>query len=156
MKTRGFEIIKGWENRGINLPRRSTAHAAGYDLEAGEDTIIPPFRPGMKPVFVPTGIKAYCQPDECYYIINRSSGAGKGIWLPNGIGLIDADYYNNPTNDGHLYVLVCNTSDQDLIIHKGDRIAQVVFQKFLTADQDLVNQVNRRGGFGSTDCESKS
>ena len=35
-KIRGFEIAKGWENKDINLPQRSTKHAAGYDFEAGE------------------------------------------------------------------------------------------------------------------------
>jgi len=150
MRERGFEIAKGWENRGIVLPRRSTAHAAAYDIAAAEDVTIPAFRPGIKPTLIPTGLKAYCQPDECYFILNRSSGAGKGIVLANGIGTIDADYYNNPTNDGHFSVLVFNVLDHDLEIKKGDRIAQLVFQKFLTVDGDDA-QGMRQGGFGSTD-----
>ncbi len=150
MRERGFEIAKGWENRGINLPKRSTAHAAAYDIEAAEDVVVSPFRPGMKPTLIPTGLKAYCQPDECYFVMNRSSGAGKGIVLANGLGLIDADYYQNQTNDGHFQVLVFNVLDHDLIIKKGDRVAQVIFQKFLTIDNDMAGG-ERQGGFGSTD-----
>lgn len=150
MKKRGFEIAKGWEDRKINLPKRSTAHSAGYDIEAAEDTIVPAFRPGIKPTLVATGLKAYCQPDECYFVLNRSSGASKGIVLGNGIGLIDADYYNNPDNDGHIRIIVFNVLDHDLIIKKGERIAQIVFQKFLITDDDSASGA-RAGGIGSTD-----
>lgn len=150
MRRRGFEIAQGWEDKDISLPVRSTANAAAYDIEAAVDVVIPPFRPGTKPTLVPTGLKAYCQPDECYYILNRSSGAGKGICLPNGVGLIDADYYGNSENDGHFYVLLINTLDHDLEIKKHDRIAQVVFHKFLLTDNDQATGV-RQGGIGSTD-----
>lgn len=150
MKTRGFEIASGWENKDIRLPRRQTAHAAAYDIEAAEDTVVPKFQPGVKPTLVATGLKAYCQPDECYFVFNRSSGASKGLVLANGVGIIDADYYNNPENDGHFRVVVFNVTDQDLLIKKGDRIAQVVFQKFLTIDGDTATG-KRKGGFGSTD-----
>lgn len=150
MKTRGFEIASGWENKDIRLPRRQTAYAAAYDIEAAEDTVVPKFQPGVKPTLVATGLKAYCQPDECYFVFNRSSGASKGLVLANGVGIIDADYYNNPENDGHFRVVVFNVTDQDLLIKKGDRIAQVVFQKFLTIDGDAATG-KRKGGFGSTD-----
>jgi len=150
MKERGFEIAKGWENRGVNLPRRATAHSAGYDIEAAEDVEVPVFRPGVKPTLIPTGLKAYCQTDEFYSVINRSSGARKGIVLANGIGIIDADYYGNSENDGHFQIIVFNVSDQVLHIKKGDRVAQVIFQKYLLADNDTAGGT-RTGGMGSTD-----
>lgn len=150
MKLRGFEIAKGWEDKDIQLPRRATAHSAGYDIAAAEDTVVPMFRPGQKPTLIPTGLKAYCQPDEYYIVANRGSGAGKGLVLANGIGVIDADYYNNPDNDGHFQVLVFNVSDHDITVKKGDRIAQVIFQKFLMADDDKADGL-RVSGFGSTD-----
>ena len=150
MRMRGFEVAAGWENKGIHLPKRQTAHAAAYDIEAAEDTLVPKFQPGVKPTLIPTGLKAYCQPDECYFVFNRSSGAGKGLVLANGVGIIDADYYNNSDNDGHFSVVVFNVTDQDLVVKKGDRIAQVVFQKFLTTDDDEA-MGKRKGGFGSTD-----
>lgn len=150
MKTRGFEIAKGWENRDINLPKRSTEHAAGYDIEAAEDTVVPVFRPDIKPTLIATGLKAYCQPDEYYTVVNRSSGAGKGLVLANGIGIIDADFYGNPNNDGHFQVLVFNVSDHEITVKKGERVAQVIFQKYLLVDNDEAKG-KRAGGFGSTD-----
>lgn len=151
MKTRGFEIAAGWEDKEIHLPKRQTAHAAAYDIEAAEDTLVPKFQPGVKPTMIATGLKAYCQPDECYFVFNRSSGASKGLVLANGVGIIDADYYDNLENDGHFRVVVFNVTDHDLVVKKGDRIAQVVFQKFLTTDDDAATG-ERRGGFGSTDA----
>lgn len=150
MRTRGFEIAHGWEDKGIHLPKRQTAHAAAYDIEAAEDTLVPKFQPGVKPTLIATGLKAYCQPNECYFVFNRSSGASKGLVLANGVGIIDADYYNNSENDGHFRVVVFNVTDHDLLVKKGDRIAQVVFQKFLTTDGDTATG-ERKGGFGSTD-----
>lgn len=149
MRQRGFEIAKGWEDKDIQLPRRETAGAAGYDIAAAEDTIIPAFKLGQKPTLIATGLKAYCQPDECFLILNRSSGPIRGIVLANGIGLVDNDYYNNSDNDGHFKVIVFNVLDHDLTIKKGDRIAQVVFQKFLTTDDDNATG-ERRSGIGST------
>lgn len=150
MRTRGFEIAKGWENRGINLPRRATLHSAGYDIEAAEDVEVPAFEPGVQPTLIPTGLKAYCQDDEFYAVVNRSSGAKKGLVLANGIGIIDADYYENDTNDGHFQILVFNVSDHVLKIKKGDRVAQVIFQKYLLVDDDNASE-KRIGGIGSTD-----
>ena len=150
MRQRGFEIVKGWENKNINMPKRSTKHAVGYDIEAAEDIIIPIYKPGINPTLIPTGLKAYCQNDDWYMLANRSSGPKKGLVMANSIGIIDADYYNNETNDGHFYFQYYNFSDHDLQIKKGDVIGQVIFQKFLIVDNDISGE-KRIGGFGSTD-----
>lgn len=150
MRKRGFEIAKGYENKNINLPVRKTKHSAGYDVEAAEDVIIPPFKLGMKPTLVPTGLKAYCEPDEYFMLVNRGSGPKKGLVMCNSIGIIDSDYYNNPDNDGHFYFQYYNFLDHDIIIKKGDAIGQVIFQKYLLIDDDKAMGV-RIGGFGSTD-----
>ena len=76
-RIRGFEIAKGFENQDIHLPIRKTKCSAGYDVEAAEDTIIPAFKPGMKPTLIKTGLKAYCQPNEFFMLCNRSSNPGK-------------------------------------------------------------------------------
>ena len=52
MRTRGFEIAKGFEDKNINLPVRKTKKAAGYDIEAAEDTVIEPFKKGDNPTLV--------------------------------------------------------------------------------------------------------
>ena len=152
MRHRGFEIVKGYENAGINLPVRKTQKAVGYDIEAAEDVIIPPFKNGVGPTIVKTGVKAYCEPDEWFMIISRSSGPKKGLMLANSIGAIDSDYYNNETNDGHILFQYYNMLDHDITIKKGDAIGQVIFQKYLIVDDDNATGV-RTGGFGSTDIK---
>lgn len=149
MKKRGFEIVKGYENENIKLPVRKTKHSAGYDVAAAKDIIIPAYKPGMKPVLIPTGLKAYCLEDEYFMLVNRSSGPKRGFVLANSIGIIDSDYYGNVDNDGHFYFQYWNFSDKDLVIKKGDIIGQVIFQKFLLVDDDNAGGI-RKGGFGST------
>lgn len=150
MRERGFEVAKGYENADIHLPIRKTKHSAGYDVEAAEDVIIPPYEFGMKPTLIPTGLKAYCKEDEFYILVNRSSGPKKGFVMANSIGIIDADYYENETNDGHFYFQYYNFLKEDLVIHKGDVIGQVIFLNYLKVDDDQA--IGKRiGGFGTTD-----
>jgi len=149
-KVRGFEIAKGFENQGINLPIRKTKCSAGYDVEAAEDTVIPSFKPGMKPTLVKTGIKAYFPEDEYLMLANKSSNPGKrGLILANSIGVVDADYYGNESNDGHIMYAYYNFFDHDVEIKKGDSIGQAIFQKYLIVDNDNA-EGERVGGFGST------
>ena len=154
MRKRGFEVVKGYEDKGINLPVRKTKYAAAYDVEAAKDIVIPKFYPGTKPTLIPTGLKAYCGEDECYLLLNRSSGPKKGFLMANSVGLVDYDYYGNPSNDGHFYFAYFNCSDHDIEVKKGDVIGQVLFQKYLTVDGDNA-EGERVGGFGSTDKKDK-
>lgn len=150
MKERGFKIAKGWEDKGINLPKRKTKLSAGYDVEAAEDVVIPVFKPGIKPTLVKTGLKAYCMDDEYYMLVNRSSNPGKrGLVLANSVGIIDADYYENSDNDGHFMFAYYNFFDKDVTIKKGDAIGQVIFSKYLLVDNDEADGI-RKSGFGST------
>ena len=152
-RKRGFEIAKGFENAGVNLPVRKTKYSAGYDIEAVEDTIIPSFKKGMKPTLIKTGLKAYMMEDEVLILANRSSNPGKkGLILANSIGVIDSDYYGNPDNDGHIMFAFFNIKDEDIEIKKGEAIGQGIFQKFLTVDDDVA-QGERKGGFGSTNLK---
>lgn len=149
-RKRGFEIAKGFEDKGINLPIRKTAHSAGYDVEAAEDVVVPAFKFGMKPTLVKTGLKAYMEPDEMLCLYNRSSNPGKkGLILANSVGIVDSDYYGNPDNDGHIMFAFFNFKDTDVEIKKGDAIGQAIFQKFLIVDNDTADG-KRVGGFGST------
>jgi len=149
-RKRGFEIAKGFENSGINIPVRKTKYSAGYDIEAAEDCIISSFKKGAKPTLIKTGLKAYMGEDEVLILANRSSNPGKkGLILANSIGVIDSDYYGNPDNDGHIMFAFYNVKDEDVEIKKGDAIGQGIFQKFLTTDEDVASG-ERTGGFGST------
>ena len=151
MRKRGFEIVKEYVNKGINLPVRKTKHSAAYDVEAAEEIVLPSFKKGMKPTLIPTGLKAYMQSDEVLLIVPRSSGPKKqGISFPHNVGVVDSDYYNNPDNEGHIFVQCINLKDEDVVIKKGEAVAQAIFQKYLTVDDDNAEGV-RTGGFGSTD-----
>ncbi|MBR3696773.1 MAG: dUTP diphosphatase [Clostridia bacterium] len=149
-KKRGFEIAKGFENSNINLPIRKTKYSAGYDIEAAEDCIIPAFKRGDKPTLVKTGIKAYMEEDEMLLLYNRSSNPGKkGLFLANGVGVVDKDYYGNPDNDGAIMFSFINLRSEEVQIKKGDCIGQAIFQKYLITDNDNAYG-ERIGGFGST------
>ena len=150
MKKRGFEVAKGFENAGINLPVRKTKYSAGYDIEAAEEVVIPSFKKGMNPTLVKTGLKAYMQEDEVMMLYNRSSNPKKkGLIMANSVGVVDKDYYGNPDNDGHVMFAFYNIKEEDITIQKGEAIGQAVFQKYLIVDDDAA-QGERVGGFGST------
>lgn len=147
MKNRGFEILNSYLDQDIHLPRRSTKLSAGYDIEAAEEAIIEE----GETFFVKTGLKAYMKEDEVLKVYARSSLATKrGLTLINGVGIIDADYYNNESNEGHILVALHNLSKETQVVKKGERIAQGIFERFLTTDDDQPVQVKRTGGFGSS------
>ena len=117
-RIRGFEVVKAWEMKGIHLPERKTSKSSGYDLESAEDVILAPH----KTTVLSTGLKAYMQEDEYLAVYIRSSLAIKhGIVLINSTGIIDADYYNNPDNDGEFMFAFFNISDEDVLISEGYR-----------------------------------
>ena len=149
LKVRGFEVCKGYEDKDINLPVRKTKYSAGYDIECAEDTVVPAKKD--VPTFIPTGVKAYMGEDEVLYLYNRSSNPKKkGLILANSVGVVDADYYGNPDNDGHIMFAFYNVKDEDITIKKGEAIGQGVFMKYLITDDDSASGT-RKGGFGSTD-----
>lgn len=147
MKIRGFEIISRYQNAGIKLPQRQTPLSAGYDIASAEDAVLYP----GKVTVIPTGLKAYMQADEYLGIHIRSGLAIKqSLCLANGQGIIDADYYNNETNEGHIMLAVINRGAEVYELKKGMRLAQGIFYKYLIADQDDSAVSARQGGFGST------
>ena len=149
-RVRGFEVAKGFEQAGINMPVRKTKYSAGYDVEAAEDCVVPAFKAGQAPTIEKTGIKAYMPEDEYLMLCNRSSNPKKkGLVLSNGVGIVDGDYYGNPDNDGHIMFAFFNVKAEDIEIKKGDCIGQAIFQKFGIVDNDNAEGA-RLGGFGST------
>ena len=138
--------MSAWRDKGIHLPKRKTEKSAGYDIESAADVDLLP----GKVVLIPTGLKAYMGADEYLAIHIRSSMAIKrGIILINSTGIIDADYYNNEDNEGHIMVAVYNTTRETVHVKKGDRVAQGIFIRYLKADGDEASG-KRTGGVGST------
>lgn len=148
MRLRGFELISAYKDKDIIIPTRKTQYSAGYDIAAAEDIILPPNSLSL----VPTGIKAYMQSDEYLGIHIRSGLSIKSnLSLINSQGIIDADYYNNSENEGHIFIAIYNHNLQEIMINKGARIAQGIFYKYLLTDID-DNDIfsTRKGGLGST------
>lgn len=175
--SRGFEIVSSYQDAHLKLPYRTTKRAAGYDFESAVDFTVPSIwklnflkilwairhqenvddetltqaKKILKPFLIPTGIKAYMGDDEVLILANRSSNPLKrSLVIPNGIGVIDADYYNNDSNEGEIFMQVLNFGLTDAKIAKGDRIGQGIFVNFLTADDEQKPQQERQGGFGSS------
>ncbi len=146
MKQRGFEVVTKFKNQTIELPKRKTSGSAGYDFSAAVTIDLKP----KEITFVTTGIKAFMQHDEVLQMYPRSSlSFKKKLIKANSVGIIDSDYYNNPDNEGEIMLILYNFGDEIVKIEKGERIAQGIFIKYLTVDNDQTN-IKRLGGFGST------
>ena len=128
------------------LPLYANDTDAGADLKASVDMVIPARGRDL----VPTGVKIALPKGFAGFVHPRSGLALKhGITVLNAPGTIDADYR------GELKVILINHSDEDFIIKKYDRIAQLVIQEVERAvfqQTEAVLSETRRGegGFGST------
>lgn len=132
----------------FELPRRGTLKSAGYDFYALQDIVLEP----GKEYRIPTGVKSYMQDDEWLSIRIRSSlGFKHNIRLKNQVGVIDGDYYNNVSNEGHIWVALKNEGENTVVINKGKAFCQGIFEKFYLADNDRPVSKKRVGGEGSTD-----
>lgn len=131
-----------------SVPKRSTKESAGYDFEAIFDFTL---KPG-EALRIPLGIKIHMNSGEMMLLLVRSSQGYKyNVRMCNQIGLFEPDYCDNPTNEGHAWIRLQNHGEKDYVVHKGDKICQAVFTKFLTVDDEDVTENERVGGLGSTD-----
>ena len=142
---RKFEFVERVENlEGKKLPERSTSASAGYDFYTCCDIVIPA---NSRTGIIATDVKAQMEDDEVLLLFVRSSiGIKKGIVLSNGTGVIDSSYYGNKSNDGNIGFSLLNTTNEDVIIKKGERIIQGMFVKYLTTEDDNIT-TERTGGF---------
>lgn len=149
---RGFQLVSDKYRKhpdiDIIMPKRGTSKSAGYDFFTPVDIIISP-RGNSKVIF--TDIKAYMLPDEVLTTHVRSSiGMKRGLVLANTTGVIDADYYSNPDNDGNIGFMLRNLTDEEVVIKAGERVIQGIFIKYLVTDDDKPTSIERLGGVGST------
>lgn len=145
---RNFEFVLPAYQRDSSmnvLPRRSSIGSAAYDFYAGVDKI---FKSGDSFTFW-TNVKAHMNDDEVLLIFPRSSMGIKGWRLKNTVGVIDASYADNPSNDGNIGICLEYCGEGETYINAGDRIAQGIFMKYLITDDDTTNET-RTGGFGSS------
>ena len=143
---RRFAVAKGFEDKGVILPTRSTTGSAGYDIRVLDGATILPH----EKIIFHTGVKAYMEKDEVLMIYIRSSaGIKRGLSLANGTGIIDSDFAGNEETDGEIMLAIVNNSSVPVVIENNERVAQGVFIKYLTTDDDNVNK-ERTGGIGST------
>lgn len=134
------------EYNDIKLPVRKTKNSAGYDFYIPFDTIINP----NETILIPTGIKVIMNENEFLGIYVRSGlGTKYNLRMCNQVGIIDADYYNNIENEGHIFIKMQNEGNETVYLKKSDRIAQGIFQKYYITDFDQVAEI-REGGLGST------
>ena len=105
---------------------------------------------GLRPVLVPTGVKCHLDPGTYLELSVRSSTPLKYLLiLANGVGIIDEDYYGNPSNDGEIFFQIINLGPNPIQLHKGDKIGQGILKPYLIAGDDVATG-KRLGGFGST------
>lgn len=144
-----FELVKDYQDELNLLPTRATKGSAGYDFRAAKDIIVPNILIS-KPVLVPIGVKCKLMRDQVLLLFNRSSNAAKrGLIIPNGVGVVDSDYYNNSDNEGQIFGLFSCIGQKSYLIHKGDRIMQGIITDYHIVDDDITTGM-RMGGFGST------
>ncbi|GAA0770218.1 MAG: dUTP diphosphatase [Brevundimonas aurantiaca] len=143
------QILRLPHAEGLPLPAYETAGSAGMDLRAAvpEDQPLT-LAPGRR-ALVPTGLKIALPLGYEAQVRARSGLALKhGIICPNAPGTIDSDYR------GECGVILANIGDEDFVIRRGERIAQLVIAKHERADwievETLDDTARGAGGFGST------
>lgn len=129
----------------LPLPEYKTKGAVGLDVTSRETVEILPHSLGYVPLNV--AIK----PPKGYFfiLVARSSTHKKGLWMANGIGIMDPDFSGNEDEYRAVYY---NFTIQPVTIEKGERIAQLVCVKFVTPKMKEVKVMTgkTRGGFGTT------
>lgn len=144
-----FEEVKGKEGE-VKLPEYGSKTACGADFYVSERVVI-----GAKteyPVLVKTGVKAKFPSDVCLMLANRSSNPMKlGLELANGVGIVESDYYGNPSNDGEIMFAMYNRTRKEVVLEEGDKIGQGVFYSVERSENYRPEEIREReGGFGST------
>ncbi|MBR3004053.1 MAG: dUTP diphosphatase [Lachnospiraceae bacterium] len=143
MKTINIKKI----NEKAILPTYGSEYSAGADLYACLDEPVT-VKAGEAYLFH-TGLAMEIPEGYAGLIFARSGLATKkGLAPSNKVGVIDSDYR------GEIMVSLFNHSKEDRVIEHGERIAQLVLTPYITADWNVVDELNEtvrgEGGFGST------
>ncbi|CAH2985813.1 unnamed protein product [Chilo suppressalis] len=124
-------------------PMKGSDKAAGFDLKSAYDYVVP----SRGKELVKTDLQIEL-PSGCYGRVAPRSGLAVKNFIDVGAGVIDEDYR------GNVGVVLFNHSDQDFVVKKGDRIAQLICERIcypvLTEVTNLTDTKRGDGGFGST------
>ena len=145
---RYFEVVKDEHRKNsgdIKLPTRATKGSAGYDFYSPISVDIEPMCSQM----IWTDVCSKFEDDEVLLINVRSSMGKQPVMIANTQGVIDPSYYGNPDNGGNIGIRLFNLGKTIYTVHAGDRVAQGMFIKYLTTDDDNAT-ADRVGGYGST------
>lgn len=175
-----FEKVSRFADVDFAMPARKTLYAAGYDMVVVEDIVLPSvtnalmdfygnnFRDTLnlagiskflkeydifKPTLVSSGVKCQLEQSEYLELSVRSSTPLKyGIIMANSEGIIDADYYNNKSNEGEIFFQLYNLTPFDIQLLCGDCLCQGIIKNYqITVDDNQIQKTARDGGLGSTD-----
>ncbi|MFO0703401.1 MAG: dUTP diphosphatase [Patescibacteria group bacterium] len=139
-------------DKNLPKPEYQTLGSVGFDLYSRIDVVVKPWQP----VIIPSNIIVKIPKGYFLMLSARSSTAKKfGLFLANGIGVIDPDYCGENDEIG---VSVLNFTKKDVEIKKGDRIAQAILVNIAIPEKiSLVSKMSskNRGGFGSTGHRQK-
>lgn len=135
-------------NKGTQeLPAYATPQSAGMDLRANIEE--PILLKSLDRKLIPTGLHI-ALPEGYEAQVRPRSGLAlkKGISCLNTPGTIDADYR------GEVGVILVNLSREDFVVQPGERIAQMVINKFEQAEFEVVEELDKtergEGGYGHT------
>lgn len=156
-RIRGFEKISikeynkhitNLDYNDLTLPKRGSSKSAGYDFISTVDFDL---NPGES-IIIPSGIKSYMQDTEWLMGASRSGiGFNYEVQFANIPPVIDADYYDNIKNEGHIMFKLVNRGNKVWKVKAGERIVQCLFLPYLLADEDKTSEGNiRQGGIQST------
>jgi len=131
----------------LPLPKYHTSGSVAFDLYARVTITAKPF----EPIVVPANIIVKVPSNYVLILASRSSTPKKkSLMIANSIGIIDQDYHGETDEIG---VQVLNFSKKNVLIKKGERIAQAMLVKIAKVSEFVeANKMNSksRGGFGST------
>ena len=154
-----FEKVSRFEDVNLPLPVRKTAQSAGYDFVVAEDIMIPSYSDlteamyRNRPTYVPTlegAAEAIKNANAKITLVSTGMKCqlDPGTYLE--LSVRDADYYNNPDNEGEIFFQIINLAPFPIKLKRGDAIGQGIIKPYLTTEDDTATGI-RIGGFGSTD-----
>lgn len=125
------------------IPQRAHEDDAGLDVYTVEEVKIPPRGDNL------TGLGLACEfPIGYALMVCNKSGRATKLKLDKGAEVIDAGYR------GEIHVHLFNHSDKEVVIPKGEKIAQVILMKIWTGQAMEVDELEKsrrgEGGFGSS------